>query len=61
MNLITAATLVVLTAANGCKIDNIDRAQPTTFQVPSMEECEAKAAELDDKQGIRAFCIEATN
>lgn len=55
---VTAATLlIVLTAPNGCTVDNIDRAEATVFPLASMEECKAQAKKIDAKSGVRALCI----
>lgn len=57
MNTPTAATLVILTAANGCDLDNIERATPVAIPMSTVEECEKKAEPLDKRNGVRAFCI----
>lgn len=53
----SAAILVVLVPAHGCKLDNIDRAEPTYVKVPSMEICEGMAGPTDSALSVRAFCI----
>jgi hypothetical protein len=52
------ATLIVVTSIKGCKVDNIDRSDIATFTLPSMAECEQRAAVLDPKRGQRALCFE---
>ena len=55
---IVAATLVILTATHGCRLDNIDRSDPVSIEMPTLEECETAAAILDKKRGVRAFCLD---
>ncbi|WP_291732284.1 hypothetical protein [Leisingera sp. F5] len=57
MKATATALMIVLTAPNGCKIDNIDRAEATVFPMASMEECETQAEKLDAEYGVRALCI----
>lgn len=57
MKTLAAATLVVLTASEGCKLDNVDRAVITHIPMATTQECEEAASNLDPKIGLRAVCI----
>ncbi len=50
--------MIVLVSTYGCKLDNIDNAEPATVPFDSMEECQPQADIIDAKQGVRAFCLD---
>lgn len=60
MDTATAATLIILVATQGCRVDNIDRAEPTFTLIGTLAECENTASIIDNRLGVRAFCIPET-